>query len=420
MQSPVKARSLFLLTAAAALASVDCQRTFLDPMFPLAVLDDGRRWLDTPATLLSTAPDVVQAAAAAGINQSSAERLLERILREQPASVDAVHAHMLLSRIYLRTGRYQKAIANLDEWARRFPKDGQFWDAPKLEKEKTDVEQFRGLPDQVNGPVRASKLRHDGANDFSAPIAIDGKPANYLLDTGAWMSVMTEREAKRLGLEIRSGSGMLAEASGKGVPIRTAVAGELTVGAMSFRQVSFAILPDVEPWTSMPDGRGGVIGIPVLLAMECMRWRRAGSWELGCASDEAAGRPNMVFFENHLLAIAHMPDARPSFTLDTGAETTDLNSNFAKQFSSLIERVGKKGSTQVTGAGGTAVIESMTIPDLAVDIGGTATTLRPANITMQKNAALGGQCCIGNLGLDLLRQTGDLTIDFRTMTLRLR
>ena len=409
-----------LLAAAAALASADCRRTFLDPMFPLAVLDDGRRWLDTPEAHLSTAPDVVRAAAAAGINQSSAERLLERILREQPESVDAVHAHMLLSRIYLRTGRYQKAIANLDEWARRFPRDGQFWDAPKLQSEKTDVEQFRGLPDQINGPVRASKLRHDGADDFSAPISIDGKPANYLLDTGAWLSVMTGNEAKRLGLEIRPGSGFLADASGKGVRIRTAVAGELTVGAMSFRQVSFAILPDVEPWISMPEGRGGIIGIPVLLGMECMRWRRAGSWELGCASDEAAVRPNMVFFENHLLAIAHVPDAQLSFTVDTGAETTDFNSNFAQQFAELIGRVGKKGSTEMSGAGGTTISESVTLPEFTIDIGGTKATLRPAQVTLQKHAALGGRCCVGNLGLDLLRQTGDLTIDFRTMTIRLR
>jgi hypothetical protein len=94
----------------------------------------------------------------------------------------------------------------------------------------------------------------------------------------------------------------------------------------------------------------------------------------------------MVFFENHLLARPFVPGTTfttPVFTtLDTGASTTDLNSNFALQFPKFIERTGKKGRTEV--------------------------------------AALGGRCCVGNLGLDLLRQTGDLTIDFRTMTLRLR
>jgi len=238
------------------------------------------------------------------------------------------------------------------------------------------------------------------------------------------MSVMSEREAKRLGLDIRAGSGVLGDTSGKGVRIRTAVADELTIGSMSFRQVSFAVLPDVEPWSSMPDGRGGIIGIPVLVAMECIRWLSTGSWELGCASDGAAARANMVFFENHLLARQFVPGpvvTTPVFTtLDTGAETTDLNSNFGLQFKQLIERAGKKGSTEVSGLGGTSVMESVTLPELAVDIGETRTTLRPAHVTMQKNSALGGRCCVGNLGLDLLRQTGDLTIDFRKMTLRLR
>jgi hypothetical protein len=39
---------------------------------------------------------------------------------------------------------------------------------------------------------------------------------------------------------------------------------------------------------------------------------------------------------------------------------------------------------------------------------------------MQQNPAMGGQCCIGNIGLDLLLQSGALTIDFSSMVLRLR
>jgi len=402
------------LLAAAALASVACGAIIEE--WP--ALDDGRHWLigDGPP---STAPPGLRLATGLNaLNRPSAEPTLEDIIRAEPASRDAPGAHMLLSRIYLRTGRYQRAIANLDEWARRFPRDA------ALTTEKKDIEQFRGLPDQINGPVRTSKLTHEGAGDFSAPLSIGGKPANYLLDTGAWISVMSEKEARRLGLEIRAGGGELGDTSGKGVRIRTAIADEVIVGAMKFRQVSFAILPDVEPWSSMPEGRGGIIGIPILLAMECIRWFSTGSWEVGCESDAAAERSNMTFFENHMLAkllVTGTTFTTPVFTtLDTGAETTDLNSNFALQFKQLIERAGKKGSTEVSGAGGTTVIESVTLPELAVDIGETRTTLRPAHVTLQKTAALGGRCCVGNLGLDLLRQTGDLTIDFRKMILRLR
>lgn len=74
----------------------------------------------------------------------------------------------------------------------------------------------------------------------------------------------------------------------------------------------------------------------------------------------------------------------------------------------------------MSGLGGTAEIESITLPKLDFRIGGTPVTLRPAHVTMQDNPALGGRCCIGNIGLDLLLRTGTVTIDFSRMTLSLR
>jgi len=121
------------------------------------------------------------------------------------------------------------------------------------------------------------------------------------------------------------------------------------------------------------------------------------------------------------LLVASMIANRQVFmTLDTGAETTDLNANFAQQFAKEIQHIGTRNMTRVSGVGGNANIESITLPKLDFRIGGTPVTLRPAHVTMQDNPALGGRCCIGNIGLDLLLPTGRVTIDFSRMTLRLR
>jgi Aspartyl protease len=203
--------------------------------------DDGRRWLDARSIPEPTAPALLRAAAANAGNQTSiSEPLLLDIVRMQPASEAARGAHELLSRLYLRSGQYRRAIANLDEWARNFP------NGDDVREEKSDVEQFRSLPDQINGERRPATLTHGASNDFSAPLTINGLPATYLLDTGAWMSVMTEAEAKRFGMTIRAGTGVLNDPSGNGVSIRTAVAQDLVLGGMTFHDVSFAILPDVE------------------------------------------------------------------------------------------------------------------------------------------------------------------------------
>jgi len=131
--------------------------------------------------------------------------------------------------VYLRTGRYKRLIENFDAWAKAFP------GREEVAREREDIEQFRGLPDQVNGARRASAFHHD--DDIFVPVSINGKPASYFFDTGAWMSGMSRAEAARIGLQIRSGRGALSDASGRGVAIEFAVAKELTLGPMRFRLV---------------------------------------------------------------------------------------------------------------------------------------------------------------------------------------
>jgi hypothetical protein len=125
----------------------------------------------------------------------------------------------------------------------------------------------------------------------------------------------------------------------------------------------------------------------------------------------------MVFYRNHLVLAAEVSGQRVFLTLDTGAETTDLNGNFVRQFPSPA---GITDTTSVQGLGGTSVMRSVTLPQVTVTIGDAAPVLRPAHATMQDNAAIGGGCCVGNIGLDLLLQRGEVTIDFSAMTLRLR
>jgi hypothetical protein len=103
------------------------------------------------------------------------------------------------------------------------------------------------------------------------------------------------------------------------------------MGSTTFHNVSFAVLPDVEPWRSMPPGHGGIIGIPILLHLGCIRWIKGGRWEIACRDDSSrSDTANMVFFGNHLLLASTIANRQSFMTLDTGAETTDLNANFAR------------------------------------------------------------------------------------------
>ena len=369
--------------------------------------DDGRQWLNPRSPASSP---LAAASRANALNQNdAAEKLLRQIIRRAPQSIEAAEAHKLLSRIYIRTGRYKRATDNLDEWYRKFP------DSADAQAERRDVDQVRGLPDQINGPRRPAVLKHDG--DFAAPLTVNGKACTFLMDTGAGVSIITQQAAERLGLEFRGAGAVIGDSSGKGFTAKTAVARELVLGNMRIKNVSFFVVPDQEPFTSFPLDQRGILGVPIHFAVGTWQWSKSGTIRLGEKIPPRGSQPNLTFFRNKTLVSAEIAGRSVFFTLDSGAVNTDLNSNFVGSFGDLVSNA-QKTTRDVKGVGGTSTFESYTLPELKLSVAGHPLTLRPAEVTVQKLGAIGGECCVGNFGDDLLTQAERFTLDFDNMSLR--
>jgi Aspartyl protease len=364
-------------------------------------------WFQLRSAITGRSPALLRGAVASAFHDTgTAERVLRGLIRAEPKSDAANEAYDMLCRIYLRSGQYKKLIDTLDRWSAAFA------GRPELESMKKDTERFRGLPDQSNGRRRRSVLRHE-PDAFSLPAAVNGKPVEYLFDTGAWLSLVTEPEARKLGLIIQDQGGEATGASGMAIKFRTAVAKDVRIGAMQFRDVSFAVIPH--------EAEVGILGIPLLLAAGTIVWSKDGNVTIGGPTESPSGAvPNLAFDRNRLLVVMSVLGRNIFATLDTGASGSDLNANFAKQFPEHVERHGKKGKTEIEGVGGKRPFDSVTLPELVFTLDNRPVTLRPATITFQEIAAMGGECCVGNAGHDLLTQTPGFSIDFSTMTLRLR
>jgi len=176
--------------------------------------------------------------------------------------------------------------------------------------------------------------------------------------------------------------------------------------------VSFAVVTNKEPF--------GILGMPIWAAVRHVRWSNRGPWELGgpSASADRASR-NVVFSGNHLLLATSVSGTRVFGNLDTGAIDTDLNANFTDQFPALVQQ-GTRETRAITGLGGTASFDSVTVPEVPFLIGPTRVVLRPAHVTLQRNGGTGGACCVGNIGLDILARTGEFELDLSAMALRLQ
>ena len=373
------------------------------------------QWFELRGSVTSQSPPLIQAAVAAAFNDPErAESLLRRIIQSQPRSEMADEAYDLIAKMEARSGQYARFNRTYAEWSAAFPT------SPGVLAAKNDLDKFRGRRDQENGPRRRSVLHHERGS-YSVPVTINGKTDEFVIDTGAGQSALTLREAEKFGLTILAGSAPSMDSSGTGFSSRTAIAREVTIGGMRFRSVSFEVItPPDGPFQNVEIG---IVGLPIQLALGSIRWLKDDIVEIGAATPPPGMSPNLVFDTDpsRLLIEAEVLGKRVKATLDTGATTTDLNANFADLFPDLLSRDGKRGTADITGAGGTKTFDSFELPELTFSIGQRRPLLRPAIVTLQRMPLMGGgRCCIGNAGLDLLTQGPGFSIDFATMTLQIQ
>jgi predicted aspartyl protease len=378
-----------------------------DAFRPLA---KNHRWFELRGTANAQTSPLVRGALAAAFNDpATAERLLSGVIRDEPRGESADDAYALLAYVYLRTGQYERFATLYQAWAAAFPQ------STTLREERENFEKYRGRPNQVNGPRRQSVVRHDPDGYLWLPVSVDGKTDTFLFDTGAFQSAVTEREATKLGMTIQNDPRTLVDVSGTRTAFRTAVAKEVTLGSMTFRNVSFAV---ITPGGPLSDVEAGIIGLPIILAMGGINWSKSGKAEFGGTLPPSRGEPNLVFDGGRLVVRAEVLGKKVLAAFDTGANGTDLNANFADLFPDAVA-AGKKGTSEITGVGGTQVFASVELPELIFTIGSRPVPLRPAVITMQRNSGAGGECCIANAGNDLLKHGQGFVLNLSTMTLHL-
>jgi len=345
-----------------------------------------------------------------------AEKNLKSVIKSAPRSEQASDARALLIYVYQRNGRYRQALSEVEE-------------ALAVESDNDGLKNARALfgalsqyPEQSVAERRFSRIRYSmkGGNLF-IPAEINGKSANYIFDTGANFSLISEGEAKRLGLTIRESSGHKAEDSaGVNVDIRIAVADQLRVGNVRLRHVTFFVVgDDQQPFVDLPSGERGVLGLPVLLAFQTLRWKQKGIFEIGFAPDSSNTRKSNVCFEGAQPIIeAEFRHSKIKMFLDTGAIRTRALPLFAREFADFVNESGRKDTTRVTGVAGSVEVDAITLTELALRINGFNAVLRPAQVLLKETTSDSRWWHIW-IGLDLLNQARVVTIDFKSMTLAL-
>lgn len=345
---------------------------------------------------------------------ASAERDLEATANADPNSSAAYVAHTILADTYVRAGQYQEALRETNLALAIQPSDR---DAVNRRMILTALALS---PDQSlvrSQPVKASIVRDGGA--LMLPVIFDGSPCQYLMDTGANFSTMSESEAKRLHLELRETEATVNDVLGRKVSVKVAVAQRLIVAGCELTNVGWLVTPDSQPpFNRLQSGRRGIIGLPVLFALGRIHWDRSGSLEVGGPSDPAPHGPNLCFEGLTPVTQIEVHDVKIPAMLDTGAIASALWPLFEQRFPEIMSGAKAGQSENVVGVAGTASVNVDVVPVLEVRIGGFATRFSPARVlrTLSRNVA---KWEYGNIGSDLLNQARSVIIDFHNMTIAL-
>jgi Aspartyl protease len=360
------------------------------------------------------APLLYRGAVEASLNQiGPAQKDLGKIVQTDPHSKDAYDARDLLGNLYFRNGLYREALAEIEAEHVEKPDAADVNNALPLFRALSESPDMRVVRREGSRFLRSG----DGDGSFSLPVKIDGKDVTYGFDTGSSISVIGTSDAKLLGLTIKSVGTKLSESSGTDISgVSIAVAKDLMIGGLHLQNVAFFVLQDTEePFVSVPVGSRGLIGLPVLIAMQALRWERTGWFELGPkARHQAAPAQNMLFHDSNPVVQVGVKEKLLSMSLDTGAMDTDLNEGFAKAFPELVA-AGEKENRAITGFGGSNKYDSVLLGPVVFRVGGTSVTLKAPHVFVSHSLGKWD----GNLGNDILDQASGVTLDFRAMALAL-
>lgn len=317
----------------------------------------------------------------------------------------AADAHGWLSYIAIRKGHYKTAALHIE--------------AADPGANNPLAATFRDLPDQTTIATSPATIGYRiFERKLFVPLSVNGHPSEFILDSDANLSFVSETAAKQLGLIVRHSSATTTGALGAASKLSVTTA-DVTIGNTRLRDVAFMVLPDsASLFATLAPQQQGALGLPVLLAMERVSWNRDGQFRIGAGYDSS--RPASTLAFDGADPIVRFSHSRVEFTgvFDTGAEMTDLWPPFAAHFPKMLEGKGTAGMKHVRGFGGDGQIPELVLPYLDLDLGGQTVKAKPAHVltgeTTPNSAWLAGR-----LGIDLLRQARIVTIDFRANRLQL-
>ncbi|HWD98495.1 MAG TPA: aspartyl protease family protein [Bryobacteraceae bacterium] len=340
---------------------------------------------------------------------------LRRFLAASPESALAREAWEELASAYARIGHYREAA---DAWTQALSLTSRN-EPERAENENTQA-LYAALADVApqtvefaGDPTVLAFSNHLGS--WNVPVEINGHRADWIFDTGANLSTVSESGAREMGLTVTETKAYVRGSTGVKNGLHIAVANGLRLGPTRLNNVVLLVVSDQSLYISPFHYRiQGILGLPVIRALGVSQMSAKGLLLIGAGKAAAQQEPDLFFDElRSIVEIRHGGQPLQLY-LDTGATRTDSYPSIRSALSGDEQVHLRKKREKAAGAGGMVRRAVVKIPQLRFELAGRNIDLKNVDL-FYKQPSGGLQYYDGVLGMDAL--ASGFTLDYRTMRL---
>jgi predicted aspartyl protease len=254
---------------------------------------------------------------------------------------------------------------------------------------------------------------YDKAGLMRVPVKSAGVQSDFVFDTGANLSTITESLAKTMKFRLLQGTVNVNTASGKVVKASLAEADSLVMGDLVFYHVAFLVLSDDDlKFLGGLYKIGGILGYPVIAQAGTVHIFQNGRLRFDEAV--AAGtRSNLSMAGFTPMLELTIAEERMALIFDSGAGTSMLGSDFSNRHADLSAK-GKRKSVRVGGAGGSRKLKAIALKNVPWTIGSKIGAFQSILVAHpQANQ-------YGYIGQDVIKASSEVVIDWKNMRMELR
>lgn len=262
----------------------------------------------------------------------------------------------------------------------------------------------------INSDTRI-KIERDKAGLKNLPVRTNDTSTNFIFDTGANLSTVSLSTAKRLAMQIIPTNIDVDAITGISIKANLAVCKKLSLGNISIENAVFLVFADSAlHFPQLNYQINGILGYPVIESLKEVQLTQNDYFIVPKVETKNEGLSNLA-----IDGLSPLIDIEGQhFTFDTGAEQTILYAPYYEEYKEKFDQQYSTTKIRMGGAGGTTEYDGFKI-DPVFRVMGKSISLK--NVSLLKTP-INKETVYGNVGQDLIRQFGKMTINFDRMYIR--